>query len=112
VTYRRRLPNGVCSLKLIWTKRALRQLIHAQDYIAKDNPAAAQAVAERIAYAAHLLLTQPWIGRSGRIEGTREWVVKKTPYLLVYAIESDLVQIVAVIHSKQRWPDAVLPENS
>jgi len=25
----------------------------------------------------------------------------------VYAIESDLVQIVAVIHSKQRWPDVL-----
>jgi plasmid stabilization system protein ParE len=46
-------------LKLKWTKRALRQLIHAQDYIAKDNPAAAQAVAERIADAARLLPTQP-----------------------------------------------------
>jgi len=104
---KRRLPNGACRLKLKWTKRALLQLIHAQDYIAKDNPAAAQAVAERIADAARLLPTQPWIGRSGRIEGTREWVVKQTPYLLVYAIESDLVQIVAVIHSKQRWPDVL-----
>jgi plasmid stabilization system protein ParE len=40
-------------------------------------------------------------------EGSREWVVKQTLYLLMYAIESDLVQIVAVIHSKQRWPDVL-----
>jgi plasmid stabilization system protein ParE len=53
-------------LKLKWTKRALLQLIHAQDYIAKDNPAAAQAVAERIADAARLLPTQLSIGDSFR----------------------------------------------
>jgi addiction module RelE/StbE family toxin len=92
-------------LKLKWTKRALRQLIEAQDYIARDDPQAAQAVAQRIAKAGRLLPTQPWIGRNGRIEGTREWVVKQTPYLLVYAIEDDTVQIVGVIHSKQRWPE-------
>jgi len=92
-------------LKLKWTERALRQLIHAQDYIARDNPAAAQAVAQRIADASRLLPVQPWIGRPGRIDGTREWVVKQTPYLLVYAIEDDALQIVGVIHSKQRWPE-------
>ncbi len=99
------MPNGVCRLKLKWTRRALQQLIHAQDYIAQDNPAAAQAIAQRIADASRLLPTQPWIGRPGRIDGTREWVVKQTPYLLVYAIEADELQIVGVIHSKQRWPD-------
>jgi addiction module RelE/StbE family toxin len=92
-------------LKLKWTKRALLQLIHAQDFIAQENPVAAQAVAQRIADAARLLPNQTRIGRPGRVEGTREWVVKQTPYLLVYAIENDAVQIVSVIHSKQRWPD-------
>ena len=71
---KRPLPNGECRLKLKWTERALLQLIHAEDYIAKDNPAAAQALPERIADAA-------------RLEGTGEWVVKQTPYLLVYPIE-------------------------
>jgi len=90
---------------LKWTKRALQQLIQAQDYIALDNPAAAQTIAQRIANASQLLPTQPWIGRPGRIDGTREWVVKQTPYLLVYAIDDNELQIVGVIHSKQRWPD-------
>ena len=58
---KRHLPNGVCRLELKWPKRAPLELIRAQDYIAKDNPAAAQAVAARIADAARLLPTQPWI---------------------------------------------------
>ena len=92
-------------MKLRWAKRALRQFKQAQEYIAQDNPVAAQQVAQRIADASELLLTQPNIGRPGRVGGTREWVVNKTPYLIAYRIESDELQIVGIIHSKQLWPD-------
>ncbi len=91
-------------MKLIWTKRALRQLENAQDYIAQDNPTAANEVATRIAEAAYLLLTQPKMGRKGRVTDTFEWVVKQTPYLIAYVIEEDTLQILRVIHSKQNWP--------
>jgi addiction module RelE/StbE family toxin len=91
-------------LKLKWTRRALRQLAEAQDYIARDNPIAARQIAERIAKAAHLLLTQPEMGRPGRIVGTREWVVGRTPYFIVYVRQDDTLQIVRIIHGKQHWP--------
>jgi len=93
-------------LKLKWTKRALQQLKEAQDYISRDNPAAARDIAERIAQATRLLLTQPQLGRTGRVQGTREWVVMHTPYLLAYTVKNDTVQILSVIHSKQDWPQA------
>ena len=57
-----RSHSGACSLKLKWTSRALSQFSDALHYIAKDNPAAAHAVAERIAAAASLLLEQPRAG--------------------------------------------------
>lgn len=98
--------NGVCRLKLNWTKRALRQLIQAQDYIARDNPSAAKIIAERIIDAAKLFVEQPKIGRPGRIAGTREWVVGRTPYLLVYTVQNGEIWIISVIHSKQDWPGA------
>jgi len=91
-------------LKLKWTRRALRQLAEAQDYIAKDNPTAARQIAERIAEAARLLLTQPEMGRPGRIAGTREWVVQRTQYFLVYRLYEDTLQILRVLHGKQDWP--------
>ncbi len=94
-------------MKSRWTRRALRQFIHAQNYIAQENPVAAQAIAWHVLEAVDLLLIQPGIGRVGRIEGTREWPVKQTPYLLAYRPEADTIQILAVIHSKQRWPDAL-----
>ncbi len=91
-------------MKLKWTRRALNQLKQAQEYIAQDNPLAAQQVAQQIADSAKLLLRQPQMGRMGRVSGTREWVVNHTPYLLIYRVADNELQVLSVIHSKQRWP--------
>ena len=92
------------SLKLKWTRRALEQLVEAQDYIALENPTAARQVGERIANATRLLLTQPGMGHQGRVRGTLEWVVRRTPYFLVYKLEGDELIVLRVIHGKQHWP--------
>ena len=94
----------MCRLKLKWTRLALEQLAEAQDFIAEDNPLAAQQIGERIAAATKLLLTQPRMGRAGRIPETYEWVCRRTPYFLVYKLENDDLVILRVIHGKQHWP--------
>ncbi len=94
----------MCRLKLKWTRRALRQLLDAQEYIARENPAAAKHVIERIAAAAGRLLHHPRMGRAGRITGTHELIVNRTPYFIVYVLVNDTVQILRVLHSKQDWP--------
>ena len=91
-------------MKLKWTRRALEQLAEAQDFIAEENPLAAQQIGERIAAATKLLLSQPRIGRAGRIPETHEWVCRGTPYFLVYKLENDDLVILRVIHGKQHWP--------
>ena len=93
----------MCRLKLKWTHRALRQLLDAQEYIARENPAAAKQVVERVAAAASRLLHHPKLGRVGRIAGTYELVVNRTPYFVVYVLMDDTVQIVRVLHGKQSW---------
>ncbi|MGH8128758.1 MAG: type II toxin-antitoxin system RelE/ParE family toxin [Gammaproteobacteria bacterium] len=91
-------------MRLKWTRRALNQLVAAQDYIAEDNPAAAHEIGQRIHDALALLLTQPEMARLGRIAGTHEWVVDHTPYFIVYRIQGDTLQVLRVIHGKQDWP--------
>lgn len=41
-------PLGREDLKVRWTRPALADLTEAQDYIARDNPSAAEAVAKRV----------------------------------------------------------------
>lgn len=84
---------------------ALQDFEEAQDYIAQDNPLAAQAVAQRIADASRRLIEHPEIGRPGHVPGTREWVVSRTPYLLVYRINpaKQALEILRVWHSSRDW---------
>jgi len=82
------------------------------DYIEADNPRAAAAIDERIRKRLMGLTQFPEMGRTGRIEGTRELVISHTPYIAVYRIVGDNVRILRVLHGSQRWPDEMpeLPE--
>jgi plasmid stabilization system protein ParE len=45
------------------------------------------------------------LGRPGRVEGTRELVVPRTPYIIPYTVIGDRVMILSIIHSARQWPD-------
>ena len=57
-------------------------------YIAADSDRAAESVEASIHKEAKLLSRFPRSGRIGRAPGTRERVVARTPYILVYRIVS------------------------
>jgi addiction module RelE/StbE family toxin len=69
-----------------------------------DNPEAATRVIERIRTAIRRLAASPAIGRPGRVEGTRELVITGTPYIVPYRVRGDVVEVITVLHSAQRWP--------
>jgi toxin ParE1/3/4 len=60
---------------------------------------------ERIRTAVARLGASPALGRPGRVAGTRELVIPRTPYIVPYRAKGDVVQIVTILHSAQRWPD-------
>ena len=43
--------------------------------------------------------------RPGPIEGTRELVIQRTPYIAAYRIERETVAILRVLHGAQEWAD-------
>ena len=94
-------------MRIVWTEPALRDLAAARSYISLDNPVAADKQVEHVVLAVAGLLRFPESGRVGRCEGTRELVVGKTPYLVPYRIRGDALEILRVLHSKQRWPDSL-----
>ncbi len=51
------------------------------------------------------LATQPGMGRPGRVDGTREFVVAGTPYIIPYRVRGETVELLAVMHGARRWPD-------
>ena len=76
-------------------------------YIAQDDPAAAQRVALHIIRNVETLLPNgPEMGRPGRIPGTRELVIPRTPYIVPYRLVGNIIQVLRDFHGARRWPDA------
>jgi len=90
-------------LRVRWTTPAADDLEASQTHYLEKNPEAAREMAERVVAAKKLLLSQPELGRPGLRPATREWVVRDTPYILVYRVREDLVEILHVWHGAQNW---------
>ena len=61
--------------------------------------------AERIIEATDRLEQFPYLGRPGRVNATRELVVPRTPYLLIYRIRDESLECAArALHGARRWP--------
>lgn len=75
------------------------------DYIAANDAAAAGRVVARILQAIQMLENFPQIGRPGRVAGTRELHIVGLHYFAVYrAIGGDDLEVVALVHDRQRFP--------
>lgn len=92
-------------MNVAWSRRAIGNLVALRAYIAKDSPRSGAEVAQRILAAVELLSAQPHLGRPGRIVGTRELVVVGTPYVIPYRVMSGRLELLAVFHGRQRWPE-------
>jgi plasmid stabilization system protein ParE len=89
----------------VWSPRAIGHLIALRAHIARESEQNAAAVARRILSAIEVLKTQPGMGRPGRVAGTRELVISGTGLIVPYRVREGRLEIIAVFHGRQRWPD-------
>lgn len=77
------------------------------DYISQDNPTAAAELDDEFEARAEQARQRPSLCRTGRVQGTREIVVRPN-YVMVYRIEDDgnTVAMLRVLHAAQKWPPA------
>ena len=94
-------------MRVRWTRRALREQDEAFEWIVRENPRAAREIIDCTWAATRLLADNPRLGRAGRISGTRELVISRTPYIVVYRIGREDVEILAVMHHARDWPDSL-----
>lgn len=73
-------------------------------YYAERNPDAAGRVTKTIMDAIHGLAQFPLMGREGVKPGTRERILTRYPYKVVYEIRGDTVEVDRVLHAAQQWP--------
>lgn len=92
-------------MKIVWTEPARQDLRALFTYIAEENPHAAKRVLAEIQERVVLLQDNPQLGRVGRVDGTRELVLKGTHYILPYRVKAQQIQILAVFHTARAWPN-------
>jgi toxin ParE1/3/4 len=80
-------------MRIRWTEPAARDLTNICDYTEDhDGPGAARR-------------TQfPRRGRPGRNPGTRELIFAGLPFLAVYRVGDNFVEIHRILHGAQKWP--------
>jgi toxin ParE1/3/4 len=91
-------------LRVFWSGAARSDLSAFRAFIGQEQPEAARRQAEIMLAAAAGLARFPESGRPGRVPGTRELLVGRTPWPVVYRWRAGAIEVLRVLHGRQRWP--------
>ena len=92
-------------MRIEWSPADVADLQSIALWIEQDRGIeTANRIAHRIYEAVQSLRTMPHRGRYGRVENTRELVIPRLPYLVVYQISPEGLIVLNVVHGAQRWP--------
>jgi len=91
-------------VELRWTEVAATDLERIANFLFEQTPERAPGLVQALYKAPYRLLTFPKRGRPGRKTGTRELVLSPLPYLVVYRVTGEVIQIVRILHGAQKWP--------
>jgi toxin ParE1/3/4 len=89
-------------LKVSISARARRDLLRIAERIGAESPSGARRITRRLLERIDDLAEIPLQGRQGRLPNTRELVVTRTPYIVIYRVANDVVTILAVRHTSRR----------
>ena len=87
-----------------WLVEARVEFKHHIRYIHDRNRAAASRIEAEILRRVGTLKRFPFVGKLGREAGSRELVIIGTPYVVIYTVDDNVIQIIHVIHTSQQWP--------
>jgi addiction module RelE/StbE family toxin len=93
-------------MKVVFREAARADIAAIHEFISRDNPRVARQVVALIEQAIRRLSRFPNSGRVGAIDGTRELVVSRLPYIVVYRVAKDAADILAVFHAGRNRPRA------
>lgn len=92
-------------MQVRWSKPAANDLDLICRRIEPDNPDAARRVARTIYDGCARLKDFPNLGRaSRRLPGRRELTFAPLPYIVVYRVKQDAIEISRIFHGAQDWP--------
>ena len=94
----------MAGLKLVFTLRALNNLSEIVEYYEQKQNGLGTRFAAYHKQQTEILLTMPNVGRPGKVFGTREFVLQEFPYIAVYRVRKNYVQILLIYHQARKYP--------
>ena len=92
-------------MRIEWSVDAVSDLQQISEYLEHaGNLQTANRITRTIYDTVQGLRVMPNRGRDGRIENTRELMVPRLPYFVVYRIIGERVLILNIVHGARRWP--------
>jgi toxin ParE1/3/4 len=92
-------------MEVRWSIPAAEDLEIICEWIERDNPEAGRRIARTTYDECARLKDFPNIGRaSRRMAGRRELTFAPLPYIVVYQVKPDAVEISRIFHGAQDWP--------
>ena len=91
-------------MQIRWSAEAAEDLERIGLHIGNNNPPAARRVVRTIYDGVSALETFPERGRIGRLAGSRELVFSGLPYIAVYRIIGQTVEVSRIYHGAQNRP--------
>ena len=89
---------------LEWSHRAESELLrYASFYTVEVSKPVADRFIESVRKATNLVANNPLLYRTGKKAGTREYVMQKFPFTIVYRVKSSRVEIIRVLHQASRY---------
>ncbi len=88
-------------MRIRWTPSAAADLQHISDYLKEHHPDYRQPTMRKLYETIRALKQMPHRGQPGREPGTREISFPPLPYVAVYRVKEDAVEVLRIYHGAQ-----------
>lgn len=90
-------------MRIRWTMPAADDLGNIKSYLQQHYPHFAEPTVRTIYQRIRSLKASPRLGRPGHRSGTRELPLTPLPYVVVYAVKTEAIEILHIHHGAQDW---------
>lgn len=92
-------------MKVVWTDQAFDRLAEIEDFIARDDPVAAERVINRLIDRAEILSDHPGLGRAlPELPGGNLRELVERNYRIVYRVQDETIAILTVFEGHRLLP--------
>jgi toxin ParE1/3/4 len=91
-------------MRIRWTPAAVADLEHVSHYLRERYPHYRQPTLRKLYEAIRSLKESPHRGRLGREDGTRELLFPPMPYIAVYRVQEQRIEVLRIYHAAQDRP--------